>query len=70
MQMLYKLCTKQRNFCFFLISQAFVENSEKRIDTYSLDLLKSDSESTEKVSKKYWAQSEVHPTAPNPREKQ
>ena len=64
MQMLYKHCAKRRILCFFLISQDFVENYENRIDIFSLASLKSDSESTEEMSKNKWAQSEVHPAAP------
>lgn len=70
MQMLYKHCAKQRILCFFLISQDFVENYEKRIDIFPLASPRTDSEATVKVSKIIRAQSEVHPTAPNPREKQ
>lgn len=64
MQMLYKHCAKRRILCFFLISQDFVENYEKRRDIFPLASLKSDSEATVKMSKIIRAQSEVHPAAP------
>ena len=51
MQMLYKHCAKQRILGFFLFFQDFAENYKKRIDTFPLTSLKSDSEATVKVSK-------------------
>ncbi len=65
MQMLYKHCAKQRILLFFLLFQDFAAKNEKRIDIFSLASLKSDSETTEEMSKNNWAQSEVHPAAPN-----